>query len=196
MQGFIDAYNSSKKATPLYNAVRGHIDFEGIHPFADGNGRVGRTIMNMGLMRDLGVEVPFAISRALHAHSDVYYSAFVGDDLDLTQRVKELTPLFKEAVEETYSMLEVTKLRKLALAVDMNERQKKVFDHLCTMELEGGYKGKFTNQKYRQKAKLTDLKTAQRDLADLVKKGVLAKSGRLKGTHYYLNLGKENALER
>lgn len=58
MGEFIDWFNSRDKSTPLYNAVRGHLHFESIHPFHDGNGRVGRTLMNMRLMADLGLTLP------------------------------------------------------------------------------------------------------------------------------------------
>lgn len=85
-------------------------------------------------------------------------------------------------------MLELTILRKHAYQIGMNGRQEKVFEHLCLAELEGGYQGKFTNQKYRQKAKIQENKTAQRDFNDLVTKEILLKSGELKATHYLLNL--------
>lgn len=89
IQEFIDSYNKDDASTPLYSALRGHIHFESIHPFNDGNGRVGRTIMNMGLMRNLGIQAPLALSRSLRDHSKEYYRVFGGSGLDLTQRVKD-----------------------------------------------------------------------------------------------------------
>ena len=36
---------------PILRAVRFHLEFEGIHPFADGSGRTGRLLLNAQLMR-------------------------------------------------------------------------------------------------------------------------------------------------
>ena len=66
-------------------------------------------------------------------------------------------------------------LRKLGL----NERQQKAVHHVKTT-------GKITNQELRE---LTDvvIRTASRDLEDLVRKGVLVKMGKTgRSTHYVL----------
>lgn len=42
--------NNARNADPLTLAAYFHLNFESIHPFADGNGRVGRTLMNYILM--------------------------------------------------------------------------------------------------------------------------------------------------
>jgi len=42
----------SKKRDPVERAALVHLDFESIHPFVDGNGRVGRLLTNWQLLRD------------------------------------------------------------------------------------------------------------------------------------------------
>lgn len=188
MGDFIDWYNGRDKNTPLYNAVRGHLHFESIHPFHDGNGRVGRTLMNMGLMSDLGLAFPLSLSRAIRKHKDGYYGQFGAGNLDLTDTVKVFSPILIDAVKETQRMMSITDLRKRAYAEGMNQRQKRVFERLCRYELTTGFEGKFTNEKYRKIAKISEDKTAMRDLRDLVEKEILTKHGRLKGTSYRLAL--------
>ncbi|MFC7339551.1 Fic family protein [Haloferula chungangensis] len=188
MGEFIDWFNGRNKATPLYNAVRGHLHFESIHPFHDGNGRVGRTLMNMGLMSDLGLSFPLALSRAIRSHKESYYGQFGTGSLDLTDPVKAFKPILVMAAEETRRMMAVTALRKSAYAQGMNERQVRVFERLCRYELTTGFEGNFTNEKYRKIAKISEEKTAMRDLKDLVEKGIFTKHGRLKGTSYRLAL--------
>jgi Fic family protein len=188
MGEFIDWYNGRDKSTPLYNAVRGHIHFESIHPFHDGNGRVGRTLMNIGLMSDLGLRFPLALSRAIRSDKKGYYGQFGTGKLDVTDSVKAFQPILLNAAKETRRLMAITGLRKSAFEQGMNDRQERVFERLCRYELTTGFEGKFTNAKYRKIAKISEEKTALRDLRDLVEKGILTKHGQLKGTHYKLAL--------
>ena len=51
-------------------ATWAHVEFESIHPFADGNGRTGRAL----LLHILGVPIP--ISRFIHSERSTYYHLF------------------------------------------------------------------------------------------------------------------------
>ncbi len=46
MKGLINFYKNNKKMNPVELSARMHYKFEKIHPFGDGNGRVGRLLMN------------------------------------------------------------------------------------------------------------------------------------------------------
>ena len=63
----------------MMNAIeriaRFHLEFEGIHPFIDGNGRTGRLIMNLDLIR-CGfppINVKFTDRRKYYDAFDAYY---------------------------------------------------------------------------------------------------------------------------
>ena len=52
MEELMDKYSSrSNIFHPIEKVARFHLDFEGIHPFIDGNGRTGRLILNLEIMK-------------------------------------------------------------------------------------------------------------------------------------------------
>lgn len=51
MEEFINWYKSCNNIHPVLKAAKVHVDFVGIHPFIDGNGRVSRLIMNLELLK-------------------------------------------------------------------------------------------------------------------------------------------------
>jgi len=51
MAVLMDWYGKSSNLHPVECAARLHVDFVGIHPFVDGNGRTSRLLMNFELMR-------------------------------------------------------------------------------------------------------------------------------------------------
>lgn len=53
MEQLLTEYNEMKKvAHPIECAALFHLKFEGIHPFIDGNGRTGRLLLNLELMKE------------------------------------------------------------------------------------------------------------------------------------------------
>jgi Fic family protein len=52
MQELINWYKVNKKLNPFVLAIIFHHNFEKIHPFADGNGRTGRLLMNYILIKN------------------------------------------------------------------------------------------------------------------------------------------------
>ena len=71
------AANEERKITMsvIERIARFHLEFEGIHPFIDGNGRTGRLIMNLDLIRNgyPAINVKFADRKKYYDAFDAYY---------------------------------------------------------------------------------------------------------------------------
>ena len=69
--------NEERKTTMgvIERVARFHLEFEGIHPFIDGNGRTGRLIMNLDLIRNgyPAINVKFADRKKYYDAFDAYY---------------------------------------------------------------------------------------------------------------------------
>ena len=69
--------NEQRKKTmhPIERIARFHLEFEGIHPFIDGNGRTGRLIMNLELIRNgyPTINVKFTDRKKYYEAFDAYY---------------------------------------------------------------------------------------------------------------------------
>lgn len=74
MEKLIRDYRNDTAHTIVRVAVF-HLKFEGIHPFVDGNGRTGRLIMNMSLMKEgyLPVDVKFSDRVKYYDAFEEYY---------------------------------------------------------------------------------------------------------------------------
>ena len=74
--------------SPIAKAALAHLQFETIHPFLDGNGRVGRALIHTVMSREMGPSIPIPLSAAIAARKDDYYQAlqpyqtYVGDASD------------------------------------------------------------------------------------------------------------------
>ncbi|HEU4531525.1 MAG TPA: Fic family protein [Steroidobacteraceae bacterium] len=176
----------------LLRAGLAHAWFELVHPFEDGNGRVGRALLDRALAQDEGRAARlYSMSARIAAMRDEYYDA-LGElsrgDLDATGWLR----WFLRQVEAAARSSEDTVHRVLFKArywmqharKPLNERQKKALNMLLDAGPDG-FVGGMTNRKY---ASLTHASpaTAQRDLAQLVELGSLILVGAGRGARYEL----------
>jgi Fic family protein len=190
MAAFIQWFNSTHSSV-LERAAIAHVYFESIHPFEDGNGRIGRVLVEKILSQGAGQPILIAISKVLEKQKKEYYTALerCNRTLDVHHWVEFFARIILQAQEEAmnqlYFLIEKSKMLN-TLSGQINPRQTKV---LLRMFAEGpdGFRGGLSAEKYIAITKAARA-TATRDLADLVEKGALIKTGELRHTRYRLNI--------
>lgn len=196
MDGFIQWFNQTSPTgkQPLSALIRSgiaHLYFVSIHPFEDGNGRIGRAISEKALSQNLGQPTLIALARTIEAKRKNYYAALERANRKL--EVAEWLHYFAETIldAQAYTIQSVEFLIEKARFFDrlgdqLNARQHKVLARMFAEGLEG-FKGGLSADNYISIAK-TSASTATRDLKDLVERGAFTRTGELKHTRYHLNI--------
>ena len=198
MDTFIAWFNHSAPGclAPLPALTRAgiaHLYFVSIHPFEDGNGRIGRAISEKALAQCIGQPTLIALAQTIERHRQAYYAALAESNrsLEITNWLTYFADTVLEATSFTVSRIEflITRSKFHDRFRDaFNERQEKAIARLFEAGPEG-FTGGLSARKYMNLTGAPHA-TATRDLADLVLKGALTKTGQLKGTRYFLNLPK------
>lgn len=196
MERFIVWYNQHNSDTnkvpgPVKSAIV-HLYFESIHPFSDGNGRVGRALAEQVLSKDLGRPVLFSLSTTIQKNKKEYYNA-----LHHASRYEmDITPWIHYFVKTVHtaqidSKKQISFVLKKSKFWDrykslLNKRQEKVIAKIFNAGFEG-FEGGITAQKYTNITRCSKA-TATRDLTELLDYGCLLKQvGRGRSTRYDIN---------
>jgi len=198
MEAFLGWFNASRKLPALTRCGIAHLYFVSIHPYEDGNGRIGRAIAEKAIAQNLGQPSLTALATRIEEKRGEYYDA-----LEAANKHNEITDwllYFGRVVLEAQKtterriqfLIEKAKLYD-RLRGQLNERQEKV---IARMFREGpdGFEGGLSAENYLAITQ-TSTATATRDLRELVELGALVKTGKLKGTRYWLNLGRDYPVE-
>jgi Fic family protein len=160
---------------PLLRAAIAHLWFVTIHPFDDGNGRIGRAIMDMALARaDQSRQRFYSVSTQIQKDQRGYYDVLERTQkasLDVTQWVQWFLECLDQALQAAQFVLELVQTKtnfwESHVGVELNDRQRKILNMLLD-----GFHGKLQTAKYAKIVKCSN-DTALRDLTDLVAKGIL-----------------------
>ena len=156
-----------------------HYEFEFIHPFQDGNGRIGRLWHTLILAKWKGFFAWLPIETLIHKKQQKYYEA-----INVSNNLGESTPFILFS-------LKIIKEALLELQKDNREMTDKTIDKMTDKEierlkiLEKYFKeNKFINNKEVQKLLNISDSTAKRFLNKLVKNNILEAIGENKGRRY------------
>ena len=193
MKSFIQWFNNTApngteeiKFGPIRSAIA-HLYFESIHPFEDGNGRVGRAIAEKALLQSVDHPLLLSLSVAIESDRNTYYQA-----LKIAQRSNNITDwlvyfikTILKALDHSIELIDFT-LQKAKLFnhynLQLNERQTKVLKRMLD-EGPKGFEGGMTAKKYMGITK-TSKATATRDIQKLNEMGIFKSIGGGRSTAY------------
>jgi Fic family protein len=176
----------------LVRAALSHLWFETLHPFDDGNGRIGRAILQLALGQDMGQPGRIVtLSRQIESCKDRYYSelerAQRSQSMDVTAWVEWMLTqidLADEFANHTIdSAIQRIRFQVRMAAHSLNERQQKTMKKLLDAGPKG-FEGGMTTRKHERIAQ-TSTPTAARDLIELERLGLLTRYGDGRSTRYY-----------
>lgn len=206
--------NTDMAVNGIVRAALAHLWFESIHPFEDGNGRLGRALADMALAQDMHVQDPqanpalvrvYGLAHQMLKTRAAYYDALnhvqclrgvapEANTIDATPWVQWFVQAFTRACVSSQAVVcdatDKAQFRLRAAQCHINPRQGKVLERLLEaghVGTGGGFLGGLSNEKY---AKMTGVSkaTAARDLADLLAHGLLRVEGLGKATRYTVNV--------
>lgn len=187
-------FNSSEEPDSLVKAAVAHLWFETIHPFEDGNGRVGRVVVDLVLARDTGdLSRLIRISQRLLEKRKDYYNELERaqhGSLDVTNWVVWFVAQFRAACEQASVVIDES-LEKARFWFnhrdrELTARQRKVLNALLDAG-PGRFEGGMSTKKYEHLTGASRA-TSSRDLVKLEELGLLRHEGAGPSTRYYINI--------
>ena len=189
MTNFLHWFNDELGLDPVIKAGLAHLWFVTLHPFDDGNGRIGRAICDMALARaDASPQRFYSLSAQMQREREDYYNHLEQTQkgtLDVTAWLAWFLACLLRAVqsanEELKGAVYLANLSHRLPSGKLNARQMKMLNMMMH-----GFNGNITTGKWAKIAQCsTD--TALRDVTELVELGVLLKAGESKrAVHYVL----------
>lgn len=196
MTRLLDWFNAGSEPDTLLRAALAHLWFETIHPFEDGNGRLGRALVDLLLAQggggpssrllrtsqrllDRRAEYYAQLEQAQHGSTDVtaWVCWFIGQ---VQAACEDAARVVDEALAKARFWLEHRDK-------PLNERQRKVMNRLLDAG-PGGFEGGMSTRKYEH-ATGASRATASRELTELAALGLLQQDGAGRSTRYHLPTG-------
>ena len=194
MARFIAWFNAGETLPGPVRSGVAHLYFECIHPFQDGNGRMGRAVAEIALSQELGYPAPLRSSSVIEQRRKGYYEALrqasSQDSMDITHWLRWWTKCVVDAQTEARAQFGFLAARKQfwrAYADRVNDRQKKTL----TRMLRDGPADLKEGMSAKRHMRLTGCSkaTASRDLTALVRIGALERlPGGGRSTRYAIRL--------
>jgi Fic family protein len=187
MNSFLRWFNSRSDDDGLIRAGVAHLWFVTVHPFEDGNGRIARAIADKALAQsEQSAQRFYSMSGQIRKERADYYATLERTqkgDMDITMWLLWFVACFSRAVDNADTVSgHVTRKAsfwRLHATESFTARQKEILGRVL-----GQFEGSLTVKKWAALGKCS-IPTAQRDINELLDRGVLRKNpGGSKNTSY------------
>lgn len=197
MKRFISWFNNTCPGKPqeikqaVVRSAVVHLYFESIHPFEDGNGRIGRALSEKALSQGLGRPVLLSLSKAIETNKKAYYKALeeAQGSNEITNWLVYFVNTILDAQEDAEKLINFI-LQKTRFfdrhESKLDEPHKKVINRMLE-EGPKGFEGGMSTGKYISITGVSKA-TATRHLHYLTEIGALVQKGSGRGTRYHVNL--------
>jgi len=193
MKQFVAWYNQFETPTPAQAMIKtavSHLYFESIHPFEDGNGRIGRALAEKCLAQSFGKPVFFGISGIIEKNKKLYYNSLktAQRTLEISEWIAYFIDVILEAKSKAVKMVRFSLQKTVFFDIYgdvLNQRQLKAINKM----FDAGYMGfevGMTTKKYIGITRASKA-TSTRDLQHLSEIGALHSFGKGRNVHYFLN---------
>lgn len=171
------SYIQDESDFPLVTAFITHLIFEKIHPFLDGNGRVGRALI-FAVLKAKQYEVPFpvTIEEYLDEHRDEYYDVLLNSMKGVGQYLEFMLQGYLTQMKKTVSELEELS-RKSPTLLELTARQEEIYFIIKEQ------RSVSLNFIMRRFLKISE-RTLRNDLKKLIVKKLIVKVGNTRGVEY------------
>ena len=186
LEAFINADGQNGDLDPLTRMAILHHQFESIHPFSDGNGRIGRILNVLFLTREQLLDIPILyLSRYITRNKADYYRLLqhVRDSGEWDDWLHYIVQGVEETARETLDLVEQIRDLMIQTKQKMRSDHEKIYTHDLLNNL---FRFPYTRIDSVQSELGVSRPTATKYLEELVASGLLTKhrEGR---NNYYIN---------
>jgi Fic family protein len=189
MREFIASLNDRNDCPVMVKAALAHLNLVMIHPFSDGNGRMGRAIQTLILAKDKIVDPIFSsIEEWLGAHTQPYYDVLGEVGNGAWHPDNDPLPFIKFCLIAHFQQAENLLRQDLFLhkiwdAIGVEIKKRNLMDRVSFAVADASIGIKVRNSTYRNQVHISN-ESASKDLKTLVENGFLVPKGERKGRYY------------
>lgn len=189
MDEFVASLNEKSDMPIMVRAALAHLNLVMIHPFSDGNGRMGRAIQTLLLAREKIVDPVFSsIEEWLGAHTQPYYDVLGQVGQGAWHPENDPLPFVKFCLRAHFQQAENllrqdSMLQSIWTAVSKEIAERNLMERMAFAVADASIGIKVRNAAYRKQTDISN-ESASKDLRTLVEAGLLVPKGERKGRYY------------
>lgn len=175
-QRLIRSINSNREPFTPVRAALAHYTFQKIHPFLDGNGRVGRLLLQAVLSKGgAGMKGLVSLEEYLDNHRRAYYQALEDKDKNVTDYLEFM--LGALAISAEVAKNEVLKKQETDFADYLLPRRAEIYRIIKDLKL-------VNFEQIKRRFRRVNERTLRYDLKKLADQGLIRKLGSTRGVYY------------